>query len=111
MQMRFLKHWRFLLLALLPVAMLAVFSACSSSNENNPSGSAGGASGSGGAIPSGPPSDLAPDAQQTLSVNIRAEPSSIDPQAQSYTYEATVVKNTYATLLDEDPATGQLVPT
>src|SRR4029079_17119471 len=43
-------------------------------------------------------------------LNLGAEPTSIDPQAQSYTYEATVTNNTYITLFDQDPQTSQLTP-
>ncbi len=53
---------------------------------------------------------MAPDAQQLLTINPGAEPSTIDPQAQSFTYEATIVNNIFLTLFSLDPTTSQLTP-
>jgi oligopeptide transport system substrate-binding protein len=101
--MKMVRQWRYLLLATLAIVALAVLAACSSSDDTTstptPKASA-----------SGPPADAAADAQQLLTINPGAEPSSIDPQAQSYTYEATIVNNTFLTLFDQDPTTSQLTP-
>ena len=74
------------------------------------SGQLGGSGSASAPTSSGAATDRAPDAQQIYTANLGAEPSSIDPQAQSYTYEATVVKNTFLTLFDQDPQTSQLTP-
>ena len=97
------KRWRYLALAIIAFAALSALSACSGDDDNTttPTGAPSG---------TGAPSDAAPDASQTLTINVGAEPNTIDPQAQSYTYEATVVKNTYLTLFDQDPKTSQLIP-
>src|SRR6266542_1260871 len=99
--MSFLKYRGYLLSLVALGAVLAV-AACGGGEEK------GGASP--GATQEGQPSDLAPDADQKMTMNIRAEPNTIDPQAQSYTYEATIDKNTYMTLFDQDPKTTQLTP-
>ena len=107
--MSLLKRWRILALTAIAVAVLGAVTACSGDDNasNTPTGSA---AGSPTPTSSGPPSDAAPDASQNLTINTGAEPNTIDPQAQSYTYEATVVKNTYLTLFDQDPKTSQLIP-
>src|SRR6266498_3255136 len=97
--MSFLKYRGYLLSLVALGAVLAV-AACGGGEEK------GGASP--GATQEGQPSDLAPDADQKMTMNIRAEPNTIDPQAQSYTYEATVVNNTYLRLFDQDPKTTDL---
>jgi oligopeptide transport system substrate-binding protein len=107
--MKMVRQWRYLLLATLAVVAFAVMAACSSSN-NATSTPTSNASGSATPKASGPPADAAPDAQQLLTINPGAEPSSIDPQAMSYTYEATIVNNTFLTLFDQDPTTSQLTP-
>src|SRR5439155_7195003 len=99
--MSFLKHWRFLLLTLVAIGALGAFAACGDNNEGG--GASGGATSSGGGVPSGQPTDLAPDSEQVLRWNIEAEPNSLDPAAIAYTYEISVVHNTYLTLFDQDP--------
>ncbi len=103
--MSLLKHWRFVLSTAVALAVLTGFIACGG-DDNEGAGSPTKT----GAAASGVPTDLAPDSAQVFKWNIRAEPSSIDPQAQSYTYEANVVKNIYATLLDQNPETSELIP-
>src|SRR5881409_1745245 len=99
--MALFKHWRYLVLALLSVAALTAFAACGDDEEEKATTTPGA---------SGEPTDMAPDADQKMTVNIRAEPNTIDPQGHSYTYEANVVKNTYMTLFDQDPKTSELTP-
>ncbi len=108
--MKMVRQWRYLLLATLAIVALAVLAACSSSSNNATSTPTSNASGTATPKASGPPADAAPDAQQLLTINPGAEPSSIDPQAMSYTYEATIVNNTFLTLFDQDPTTSQLTP-
>jgi oligopeptide transport system substrate-binding protein len=105
--MKMVRQWRYLLLATLAIVALAVLAACSSSDDSTSTPTA---KGSGSPAASGPPADAAPDAQQLYTMNLRAEPSTLDPQAQSYTYEATIVSNIFLTLFDQDPATSQLIP-
>ena len=105
--MKMVRQWRYLLLATLAIVALAAVAACSSSDDSTSTPTP---KGSGSPAASGPPADAAPDAQQLLTINLGAEPSTIDPQAQSYTYEATVVNNTFLTLFDQDPTTSQLTP-
>jgi oligopeptide transport system substrate-binding protein len=106
--MKLPKQWRYLLLAAFAIGALAALAACGGDNDNASSTPTGGASATPAA--SGPPADAAPDAQQIYTASLRAEPSSIDPQAMSYTYEATIVQNTFLTLFDQDPETSQLIP-
>jgi oligopeptide transport system substrate-binding protein len=107
--MKMVRQWRYLLLATLAIGALAALAACSS-GDNTTSTPTSNASGSATPVASGPPADAAPDAQQLLTINIQAEPSSIDPQAQSYNYEAPIVNNTFLNLFDQDPKTSQLIP-
>src|SRR5258708_19569998 len=106
---KMVRQWLYLLLATLAIVALAALAACSSSDDSTSTPTSN-ASGSATPKASGPPADAAPDAQQLYTLNTRAEPSSIDPQAQSYTYEATVVNNIFLTLFDQDPTTSQLTP-
>ncbi len=109
--MKLPKQWRYLLLATLAIGALMALAACGGDDDNTTSTTpTGSAASSETPAPGGPPADAAPDAQQTYTANARAEMTSIDPQAQSYTYEATIVKNTYLTLFDQDPVTSQLTP-
>ncbi len=101
--MTFLKPWRYLLLAPLAIAAVAAFSACGGDDS-------GGATNTPGASGTGTPTDMAPDSQQTLSVNDHAEPATLDPQAAAYSGELPIVHNTYVTLFDQDPKTSQLTP-
>ena len=105
--MKMVRQWRYLLLATLAIVALAVLAACSSSDDSTstPTSNASGTSAA-----SGPPADAAPDAQQLLTINYSAEPTTIDPQVQSYVGEAAVVTNTFLTLFDQDPTTSQLTP-
>jgi oligopeptide transport system substrate-binding protein len=105
--MKMVRQWRYILLAALAIVALAVLAACSSSDDSTstPTNKA-----SGTPAASGPPADAAPDAQQLMTINIHAEPTTIDPQTQSYTGEATVVLNTFLTLFDQDPTTSHLTP-
>lgn len=102
--MNLVRQWRYVLLAMLAIAALGAMAACGDDDNatNTPAVTTPAASEG--------PSDMAPDAQQLYTLNDRAEPSSIDPQAQSYTYEALVALNTYITLFDQDPQTSQLIP-
>jgi ABC-type transport system substrate-binding protein len=102
--MSLLKQWRHLLLAVIAIAALGALAACGDDDTG------GSASPTQSGSPSGAPSDAAPDSDQKLTMNIRAEPGSIDPQAQGYTYEATVVNTIYTTLFWQDPTTSQLTP-
>jgi len=97
--MSFLKQ-RGYLLSVVAIGAVLAFAACGGGNNESAGTTSPGASGA--------PSDLAPDSDQKMTMNIRAEPNTIDPQGQSYTYEATVVKNTYITLFDQDPKTTAL---
>ena len=99
--MSLLKNWRFVLSTAVALTVVIGLAACG--DDDNGGGGNGQT-----AAPSGAPSDLAPDAQQIFRTNVGAEPTSIDPQAQSYTYEATIVKNTYLNLFDQDPKTSEL---
>jgi ABC-type oligopeptide transport system substrate-binding subunit len=100
--MKMVRQWRYILLATLAIVALAVLAACSSSDDSTstPTPKASG----------GLPADAAPDAQQLLTINTRAEPSSIDPQVMLYTYEASITNNTFLNLFDQDPTTSQLTP-
>jgi oligopeptide transport system substrate-binding protein len=106
--MNLVRQWRYVLLAIIALVALGALAACGDDDDNATKTPAG----SGSATPAGTgvPSDAAPDAQQSYTLNVGAEPSSIDPQAQSYTYEATVTNNTYIALFDQDPETSQLTP-
>ena len=104
--MNLVRQWRYVLLAMLAIAALGVMAACG--DDDNAGTNTPAASGS--PTPSTGPTDMAPDAQQLYTLNGRAEPSSIDPQAQSYTYEALVTNATYLPLFDQDPETSQLTP-
>jgi oligopeptide transport system substrate-binding protein len=107
--MKMVRQWRYLLLATLAIVALAVLAACSS-GDNATSTPTPKTSGTATPVASGPPAGAAPDAQQLLTINTGAEPSSIDPQAQSYTYEATITNNTFIALFGQDPTTSQLTP-
>lgn len=100
--MSLLKHWRFLIVAAVLVFALAALAACGDDDDN-------GGTATGTNAPSAT-SDMAPDAEQVLRINIRAEPNTVDPQAMSYTYEATVVNNSFIALFGQDPQTSQLTP-
>ena len=101
--MSLLKQWRHLLLAAFAIVALGALAACG--DDDDDSGGSPTATGASGA-----PTDLAPDSEQKMTINIRAEPGSIDPQAQGYTYEATVVNTLYMTLFWQDPETSGLTP-
>ena len=105
--MKMVRQWRYLLLATLAIVALAVLAACSSSDDSTSTPTP---KGSGSPAASGPPTDAAADAQQTLTMNLAAEPGTIDPQAQAYVHEATVVNGAYYTLFWQDPKTSQLTP-
>jgi len=107
--MKMVRQWRYLLLATLAIVALAVLAACSSSDDSTSTPTTNG-SGSATPVASGPPADAAPDAQQLMTINIHAEPTTIDPQAASYTGETTVVSNAFLELFDQDPTTSQLTP-
>jgi ABC-type transport system substrate-binding protein len=107
--MKMVRQWRYLFLATIAIVALAVLAACSS-GDNTTSTPTLKASGAATPVPSGPPADAAPDAQQLLTINTQAEPHTIDPQGESYTYESTIDANTYLALFDQDPTTSQLTP-
>src|SRR4051794_29840667 len=108
--MYLVRQWRHVLLVVLAIVALGAIAACGDDDDNTTNTPAASGNPTGSAGPSGAPSDMAPDAQQTYTLNVGAEPSSIDPQAQSYTYEATVTNATYLALFDQDPETSQLTP-
>jgi oligopeptide transport system substrate-binding protein len=101
--MKMVRQWRYFLLATLAIVTLAALAACSSSDDSTSTPTTK-------ASATGAPSDAAPDAQQLLTINMPAEPKTIDPQGESYTYESTIVTNTYLALFDQDPTTSQLTP-
>ena len=105
--MGLLNKWRYLLFATVAVFTLGALAACGDDDDNSSSNTPAASAQPSG---TGAPSDAAPDAQQNITINVGAEPNTIDPQAQSYTYEATVVKNSFMTLFDQDPQTSQLTP-
>ncbi len=105
------SHGRFLWVAGLMAVSALIAAACGGGGGGStPTAGAGTTAGPAATTAGGVPSDAAPDSQQVLTWNVGAEPSSIDPQAQSYTYEYSVVHNLYMSLFDQDPKTSKLIP-
>ncbi len=116
--MQFRNRWFVLLMAPLAAAMVLA-AACgsgTSSTDKTSTAAAGGTTAgttpaSGSTTASGSlPSDAAPAAQQVLTTNIASEPNTLDPQAESYTYESTVVHQLFIELFDQNPKTSELTP-
>lgn len=113
--MQFRNRWSLLLIAPL-AAILVVAAACgggkSSADKTSTAAAGGGTTPAAGGTSStgGRPSDAAPAAQQNFTTNIAAEPNTIDPQAESYTYESSVVHQLFISLFDQDPKTSELIP-
>jgi ABC-type transport system substrate-binding protein len=95
---------------MLAVLALGIMAACGDDDDDATTTPAASTGASGTPEASEGPSDMAPDAEQVLRVNLGAEPGTIDPQAMAYTHEASVVQNSYIALFDQDPETSQLTP-
>jgi len=102
--MNLVRQWRYFVLAMLAVAALGALAACGDDDDaatNTPGATTTGTAG---------PSDMAPDSEQVLRVNDKAEPGTLDPQALAYSGENMIAHNLYVTLFDQDPETSQLTP-
>jgi oligopeptide transport system substrate-binding protein len=89
-----LGRLKFLLVA---VIALALVSGCGGGSNNNGASSQGSSNTSKGA-----PSDAAPPDQQVLNLRLTGEPKSLDPQRANFSTEITIVKQLFSALFTYD---------